>query len=306
MDAMGRRSFLCGVGKVCVVILAGGGLNACSGSNRKMGTLSDEFVGSSLDRARWDSYGNVTLAGGIVTLSGVAHSAEYSGIKSLAVYDLTDSQVTARLVSAGARAGSTQACLQAVNSGGTDSLTLMVSDGKLRAERRVAGRYSVLASTAYSAASMAWLQIREAAGTTHFEYSADARTWTSLWSGADPITATALHVVIQHGMTSATDPATSSRWALVNPAARVLLDTPSGTHSLGAYILQVNEYNSTDPLVVTSDGATERPSFAVPVSGIKMGRGGAPAAGPSLYYGNHWGTVSRDSRLPVAVSAITN
>jgi Glycosyl hydrolase family 12/Transposase len=306
MSTMGRRSFLRGgLAAVFAVTAARADLAVGANPNRKMGTLSDTFPGTSLNGALWDSYGTVALAEGIVTLTDVAYTAQYSGIKSLALYDLTDSRLEAQLVSAGTQAASTQACLQVTDSGGTNSLTFMVTDGNLQAQQQVAGSYSTLASAAYSAASMAWLRIREAAGTTYFEYSADAETWTALWSGANPITETALHAVIQHGMRQADDPHTSSRWAMANPQAAVLLATTTGLTSLGPYNLQVNEYNSTAALDITSDGATGPAGFAVPVSALNVASGGAPGAGPSLYYGNHWGTVSADCRLPVAVSAIT-
>jgi Glycosyl hydrolase family 12 len=287
------------------MMVAEGGLAACTPQESKMGALSDTFPGTSLNGALWASYGTVALAEGIVTLTDIARRARYSGIKSLGRYDLRDSQLQARLVSAGPQAANTQACLQAVDSSGTNSLTFMVTDGNLRAEQQVAGSHATLASAAYSAAFMAWLRIRETAGTTYFEYSADAETWTALWSGADPITETTLNAVIQHGMWSATDPQTSSRWAMANPSAAVLLASPTALTSLGPYNLFVNEYNSTDALVVTSDGATGPANFAVPVSALNVASGGAPGAGPSLYYGNHWGTVCSGARLPVPVSAIT-
>jgi Glycosyl hydrolase family 12 len=296
MSGLDRRSFLRGgLATACAVTVAGVGLAACaSPSLKKMGTLSDTFPGTLLNGALWEPYGKLTLAEGIVTLTDVAYTVRYSGIKSLAFYDLTDSQLEARLVSAGTQAASTQACLQVVDSGGTNSLTLMVTGGKLEAQQQVAGSYSTLASAAYSAASVAWLRIREAAGTTYFEYSADAKTWTALWSGADPITESALNAVIQHGMRSDTDPQTSSRWAMANPSATVLLATTTGLTSLGPYNLQVNEYNSTAAVVIASDGATGPADFAVLVSALNVASGGAPGAGPSLYYGNHWGTISGD------------
>lgn len=283
----------------------GAALAACAGQNRKMGTLSDTFPGTSLNGALWDSYGTTALAGGVVTLTDVAYTAQYSGIKSVSRYDLTSSQLEAQLVSAGRQAAATQACLHVVDSGGTNSLTLMVTDGELQAQQQVAGSYSTLASVAYSAAPMAWLRIREAAGNTYFDYSADAKNWIALWSGVNPITETALNAVLQHGMRTATDPQTSSRWAMANPSAPVLLATATGLTSFGPYNLHVNEYNSTAALDITSDGATGPATFAVPVSALKAARGEAPGAGPSMYYGNHWGTVSAGGGLPVAVSAIT-
>lgn len=307
MSSMDRRSLLRGGLAAAFAVTAVGEacLASCAKPNRKMHALSDTLPGRSLNGALWDVFGSVALDGGIVTVTDVAYSARYSGIKSLALYDLTDSQLEAQLVSAGSQAASTQACLQVVDADATNSLTLMVTGGNLEAQKQVSGSYSMLASAAYSPQTMAWLRIREAGGTTYFEYSAEATTWTALWSGDDPITGTALKAVIQHGMRSATDPQTSSRWAMVNPSAPVLLATRTGLTSLGPYNLQVNEYNSAAALDITSDGFTGRANFAVPVSAVNVATGQAPGAGPGLYYGNHWGTASGDGRLPVAVSAIT-
>ena len=99
-------------------VTAGVGLAACANPIRKTSTLSDTFPGTSPNDALWNSYGAVALAGGIVTLTDGAPAARYSGIKSLARYDLTDSQLEVQLVSAGTQAPSTQACPQVADSGG--------------------------------------------------------------------------------------------------------------------------------------------------------------------------------------------
>ena len=78
-------------------------------NNPKMGALTDAFPGTSLNSALWTSYGTVALAEGVVTLTDAGNTAQYSGIKSLALYDLTDSQLEAQLVSAGTQATSAQA-----------------------------------------------------------------------------------------------------------------------------------------------------------------------------------------------------
>src|SRR5579863_10405444 len=137
---MNRCSFLrSGLAAVISATVAEADFASAANPNRKMGTLTDTFPGTSLNDALWDSYGITALAGGIVTLTDVAYTPRYSGIKSLALYDLTNSQLEAQLVSAGTQATSTQACLHVVDSSRTNSLSFMVIDGNLQAQQQVAG-----------------------------------------------------------------------------------------------------------------------------------------------------------------------
>jgi hypothetical protein len=69
----------------------------------------------------------------------------------------------------------------------------------LRAYKKVAGVATQIASTAYVADNHRFLRIREASGTTYWDYSADGITWTNLTSQANPITMTALEVAIEAG-----------------------------------------------------------------------------------------------------------
>ncbi len=62
--------------------------------------------------------------------------------------------------------------------------------------------------------------------------------------------------------------------------------------------VQANEYNSSAPFTICSNGT---PQFGVTTSGISVATDGAPGAYPSLYEGCHWGTCTSDSGLPVEV-----
>lgn len=63
--------------------------------------------------------------------------------------------------------------------------------------------------------------------------------------------------------------------------------------------VQVNEYNSTAPFGICSNGT---PQFRVTTSGIDVATDGPPGAYPSLYNGCHWGVCTSDSGLPIEVS----
>jgi hypothetical protein len=65
--------------------------------------------------------------------------------------------------------------------------------------------------------------------------------------------------------------------------------------------LQANEYNSSAPFAVCSNG---RPQFEVITSGINIAADGAPGAYPSLYTGCHWGTCTSGSGLPIEVAGL--
>src|SRR5512146_3051217 len=70
----------------------------------------------------------------------------------------------------------------------------------------------------------------------------------------------------------------------------------------GGYTLQANEYNSTAAFSLTSSGG---PDFVVANSAVAVASNGMPAAYPSIFFGNHWGTKSATTALPVSVSSIT-
>jgi Glycosyl hydrolase family 12 len=62
--------------------------------------------------------------------------------------------------------------------------------------------------------------------------------------------------------------------------------------------VQANEYHSSAPFTICSNGA---PQFAVTASGINVATNGEPGAYPSVYEGCHWGTCTSDSGLPIQV-----
>jgi len=68
----------------------------------------------------------------------------------------------------------------------------------------------------------------------------------------------------------------------------------------GAYNVQNNEWNSTAPECITTDGNAD---FTVANSSISQS--GSPGGYPSIYKGCHWGDCTTNSGLPVQVSAMT-
>jgi hypothetical protein len=246
----------------------------------KMVTLTDAFPGTTLNTSNWTSTGTVTVDDGVLTITDVADEVEYNGIKSAAAYDLTSSQFAVNLLSTGTAESTTSAAISCSNNASTDQLTLMVLDGHLEAQTNVGGTYTVLESATYNATTMAWIRIREASGTTYFEYASTfGGTWTTLASVADPFTETSLYAFIQQGQYGGADPQTSSQWASVNPSSSsvVTVTNPgSQTFTAGtAYSLTVSATDSESlAMVYTATGLP--PGLALVPSGLTLtGTGGS-------------------------------
>jgi cellulose 1,4-beta-cellobiosidase len=72
----------------------------------------------------------------------------------------------------------------------------------------------------------------------------------------------------------------------------------------GSFIVQNNEYDSSAPECVSTDGNAD---FTVANSGISNATNGSPGAYPSIYQGCHWGNCSAGglTAAPIQVSALT-
>jgi Glycosyl hydrolase family 12 len=69
----------------------------------------------------------------------------------------------------------------------------------------------------------------------------------------------------------------------------------------GAYTIMNNEWGSTAPECITTDGNAD---FTVVKSSIANATHGAPGGYPSIYKGCHWGACTTDSGFPIQVSSI--
>jgi len=69
----------------------------------------------------------------------------------------------------------------------------------------------------------------------------------------------------------------------------------------GAYTIMNNEWQSSAPQCITTDGSA---SFTVVKSLIANSTDGGPGGYPFIYRGCHWGVCTQDSGLPIRVSGI--
>lgn len=167
----------------------------------KLYGLIDSFNDNSRDTALWNSFGTgVAEANGRIEFTLPASTIGYMGYTSVTTWDATASEARVRVDSAGNQSlASLEVYPIILYQNASNNVNFLISGNTLRAYRRVAGVNTQLATMAYSATTHKFLRIREAAGTTYWEYSAKGATWTTLHSAANPITLTAVEVQIEAG-----------------------------------------------------------------------------------------------------------
>lgn len=135
-------------------------------------------------------------------------ASTYSGLDTGGTtYDLTASFASVQYI--GHDAGATSIAsfepypLNLSDSGGTNALQIFMqySGGafQVRSYKKVSGASTQVATETYNTARHRWFRIREASGTTYWEYSSNGRTWITMYSEANPITVTALRYGIMLG-----------------------------------------------------------------------------------------------------------
>jgi Cellulose binding domain/Glycosyl hydrolase family 12 len=101
---------------------------------------------------------------------------------------------------------------------------------------------------------------------------------------------------ITAGIVALALPAVSSQ-----AATTTLCNSQTLAASGGAYTIQNNEWGSSAPECITTDGNAD---FTVANSSIGNSTSGAPGGYPSIYKGCHWGACTSNSGFPIQVSAL--
>jgi hypothetical protein len=165
----------------------------------KFSTLVDNFA-SGLNSSVWQySLGQVTDVAGQVNISSTTAAIEYQ-LFTTNFYDLTSSWVSIQLVNAGNQLiNSWEVYPIMLQDRSGNRLYWYVIQGAIAAYKLVGGVQTQVFFATYNSAVHQWLRIRESAGSTYWEYSADGLTWIVGHSEADPITETALQMIVQAG-----------------------------------------------------------------------------------------------------------
>lgn len=167
----------------------------------KLHLRKDEFNGIVIP-AGWTQFtgGSATFsyaaAGASVVFPGTTSSST-DGDDSLATgNDLLDSYAQVKVTSvAGASATHTD-CVLRVRQNSTNYVTIFYEAGTLFFSKVVGGSQTNIASVAYNATTHLWWRILESNGTTSWQTSPDALTWTTQTSAADPVTLSNVDVIL--------------------------------------------------------------------------------------------------------------
>jgi hypothetical protein len=90
--------------------------------------------------------------------------------------------------------------------------------------------------------------------------------------------------------------------ATAQAATTTLCNSQTASVAGGAYTVENNEWDSSAPECVTTDGNAD---FTVANSSIANATNGAPGGYAAIYKGCHWGACTTNSSLPIPVSAMT-
>lgn len=183
-----------------------------------MQTLKDDFATGSLDAAKWTgSYGTVTVTSGQLNMSTLANQSYYSGFNSVASYDLSGSFLLVEVVNAGNQAlPSLENYPCQLVKDASNKLSWYINNGSISAIKTIAAVGTLNGTTSYSSTTHRWLRIRESGGTTFWDYSANGKTWTTLYSVANPFALTVLTADPAFGNYGTTEAASTTIWDNIN------------------------------------------------------------------------------------------
>lgn len=163
-------------------------------SSLMLSLFQDSFNAGALDTAKWAYVNNVLQGGGVITISLNAATAIYNtlyGGVSGRLFDARGGHAFVQLVSIGNQAIASKEVFLEVLQDATHEVFLYVQStsngGSLVAYKNIGAGNVSLATIPYDPVAMAYWQIREAGGTTYWEYGPTPFSMTALWSETNPI-----------------------------------------------------------------------------------------------------------------------
>lgn len=188
-------------------------------------TLTDAFTGTN---AQWTYNTAAAVTGGqlvcqcLSSYAGEAHSAS--------TYDLTGGAFLFEMPTVPAVGNGTTETysLAYLSDPNTNAVGWNLAGDSLRAISRVSGSSTNVATAPYSATDHRWLRVAESGGTITWSASADAINWSPFATLSNPITITALAVILGTGYFGTETAPGTAAWDNVNlaPASSVTLRIP--------------------------------------------------------------------------------
>jgi hypothetical protein len=161
-------------------------------------TLIDDFAGSAFPPKlfTWNDTGaTVTRSGGVVVAGTNGTTNIYAGIESSHLYDLRDHAIYIDATTI-PQVSTFMSFFQLLPPGGNQTAFEISVDGTtLNTLQRIAGTNTSYMGTTYNPAAHRYWRFRAASNVVYFEASADATTWTQLYSAPAQIDLSALIVI---------------------------------------------------------------------------------------------------------------
>lgn len=195
--------------------------------------FEDGVIGSIWTDGGQDPDTVVTESGGTLNFAYDGSGTGYSTYRSTSsTLNFTGTRTIFEVVSRGHTQSGWQLWFEVHgNNSDTNEVKFGIDGTQLQAWKDVGGTQTNLANATWNATTMRYLGIRETSGTTYWEYSSDALTWTTLHSAANPITMTGGYLLVVCGVYSAVS-ATTGKVGMVSlekPMMTVYVNGTAGT-----------------------------------------------------------------------------
>jgi hypothetical protein len=164
-------------------------------------TFQDNFDFGGIDSGKWTSSGSGITIGTLLDVE-ITTNNDYQFINSINLYNLTGSYMYSQVTDAGNQSlASFEVYPVYLTADSNNKLFVRISGNVVQPIKVVGGvTTNVGAGVAYNSTTMKYFRIREASGTTFWDYATDpTSTWTNITSAANPITVTSVTLEILVG-----------------------------------------------------------------------------------------------------------
>lgn len=162
--------------------------------------LADDFADNVVDTAMWTQFafgnGSGSETGGQYQITITSGGTGVAQLLSQSRYDLSGDYFAVEVTSPGVQESGLQAyaCMAQIDA--SNQVFITIANGNVGAIQNVGGSLTGLAFITYDANLHRWFRVREAAGTTFWEVSANGVFWILIHSAANPIALTDVTLLI--------------------------------------------------------------------------------------------------------------
>lgn len=162
--------------------------------------LADDFADNVVDTSLWTQLafgnGSGSETGGQYQIQITSGGTGVAQLLSQSRYDLSGDYFATELTGAGVQESGLQAYACMAQLDASNQVFITIANGNIGAIQNVGGSLTGLAFITYDVNLHRWFRIREAAGTTFWEVSANGVFWSLIHSAANPIALTDVTLLI--------------------------------------------------------------------------------------------------------------